>query len=106
LVGERRAGAADGGRRQVDVVLRQTGQGRAGGVHLGLVALGVGRHVDALPAAEQVVEAVVLLVDDHDVLDAGEAGSGGGLGVRGGRGERDGARRGQGRGAGQHAPGA
>jgi hypothetical protein len=35
---------------------------RVGGV-------GVGKPVHALPAAVQVVEAVVLLVDDDDVLD-------------------------------------
>ena len=64
------AAAVDRQRRrgQVDVVLRQARQRRTGGVDLRLRVRSP-QPVDAFPAAEQVVEAVVLLVDHHDVLD-------------------------------------
>src|SRR5438876_10335738 len=68
----RRVGAVGGERRrrQVDVVLHQAGVRRAGLADLDRVS-GVGpvEAVDVLPAAVQVVEAVVLLVDDDDVLE-------------------------------------
>ena len=58
-------------RRQVHVVLLQAGVGVAGLVDLRACApaSALREAVHALPAAVQVVEAVVLLVDDDDVLD-------------------------------------
>ena len=59
--------------REVDVVLQQAREG--GTVLLDLQRMrGVGTRqaVDAFPAAIQVVEAMVLLVDDDDVVDAAE----------------------------------
>src|SRR4029453_8452419 len=46
---------------------------------------GVAQAVDALPHAVQVVEAVVLLVDHHDVVDPLEAVRAGATGAVGGR---------------------
>ncbi len=55
---------------QVHVELPQARVGRAVLVDLGRVrGVGVGESVHAFPAAVQVVEAVVLLVDHHDVVD-------------------------------------
>ena len=57
-------------RRQVDVVLEQTSVRRSVLGNLGCVRrIGVRAPVDPLPAPVQVVEAVVLLVDDDDVID-------------------------------------
>src|SRR4029453_11557363 len=76
VAGERRRGGGVGaahrqGRRgQVDVVLEQARVGGAGLVDLGGAGPGgVAQAVDALPHAVEVVEAVVLLVDHHDVVD-------------------------------------
>src|SRR5262249_15348529 len=68
-----RAGTGDGQRRrrEVHVVLRQTRQRDTARRYLRLVARGGGvrETVDTLPSTEEIVEAVVLLVDDDDVLD-------------------------------------
>ncbi len=60
-------------RFEVDVVLQQAGVGHAVLPDLGHLPGGrVGAAVDPLPTAVEVVEAVVLLVDHDDVVDAGE----------------------------------
>ena len=68
----RRIGACGRQRRrgQVDVHLEQARVGRTALVHLRRLRSGRTRKaIDAFPASVQVVEAVVLLVDDDDVLD-------------------------------------
>ena len=69
----RRVGAVRRQRRrcQIDVVLQQTVVRRACLPNLrGVPRVGAGPAVDRFPTAVQIVEAVVLLVDHHDVIDA------------------------------------
>src|SRR5438445_7067852 len=63
---------------EVDVVLLQTGVGHPALTDLdGVGAIGPAEAIDALPAAIEVVEAVILLVDDHDVVDGAKRRRGG-----------------------------
>ena len=61
-------------RGQVHVLLEQAGVATAGLPDLQrVIGVGTGEAVDPFPTSVDVVEAVVLLVDDDDVIDPGEA---------------------------------